>query len=224
VGLLLGWHQATEGRVLVDSFPLDAVRIPALRSATAWVDPSVHIWNRSLLDNLRDGGSRDVEGLDEILDHALLRGVLKQLPDGLLTSLGEGGARLSGGEGQRVRLGRAMMRHEVRLVILDEAFTGLDRDQRRRLLRVTRARWKSATMLLVTHDVGDTLDLDRVIVVQDGRIVEDGPPREMAAAPGSRYSQLLAAEEMVRRGLWSSEEWRRLRIESGVLIERRGPP
>jgi len=87
------------------------------------------------------------------------------------------------------------------------------------LLERARARWNRATILLVTHDVGDTLDLDRVIVVEDGRIVEDGIPRDVAAAPGSRYSQLLAAEEMVRRGLWSSDDWRRLRLDSGALVE-----
>jgi ATP-binding cassette subfamily B protein len=219
VGLLLGWHQAAEGRVTIDGSALDHARLTELRRVTAWVDPAVHVWNRSLLDNLRYGAAPEEQRLDEVLDGALLSGVLKQLPDGLLTTLGEGGARLSGGEGQRVRLGRAMIRQGARLVVLDEPFTGLDREQRRLLLGRARARWRRATIMLVTHDVGDTLDLDRVIVIEGGRVIEDGAPQQVAAARGSRYSQLLAAEEMVRRGLWSSQEWRRIRLEHGVLVE-----
>jgi len=219
VGLLAGWHQAVEGRVLVDGLAVDEAHLEQLRRDTAWVDPAVHLWNRSLLENLRYGGQHQVERFDEALDDALLRDVLKRLPDGLQTRLGEGGTRLSGGEGQRVRLGRAFLRPHARLVILDEPFRGLDRDQRRVLLRRARARWTRATMLLVTHDVGDTLDLDRVIVVEGGRLVEDGVPREIAARQGSRYSQLLAAEEAIRRGLWQGAGWRRFRLEGGLLVD-----
>ncbi|HKE16645.1 MAG TPA: ABC transporter ATP-binding protein, partial [Kofleriaceae bacterium] len=220
LGLLLGWHQPAHGSVLADGEAVAGAHLEALRRSTAWVDPSIHLWNRSLLDNLRQGGAADVERLDEALDGALLRGVLARLPDGLQTRLGEGGTRLSGGEGQRVRLGRAVLRSGVRLAILDEPFGGLDRDQRQLLLRRARARWKQVTILLVTHDVADTLDLDRVIVLDGGRIIEDGGPRELASRSGSRYAQLLAAEDAVRRGLWDRPGWRRLRLEDGAVVER----
>jgi ABC-type transport system involved in cytochrome bd biosynthesis fused ATPase/permease subunit len=153
-----------------------------------------------------------------VIEAADLRRLLEKLPDGLQTRLGEGGALVSGGEGQRVRLGRAMLRPGARLVILDEPFRGLDRERRRELLRRARAWWCDATLLCITHDVGETLDFERVLVVEDGRIVEDGAPRELAARP-SRYHDLLEAEEAVRTGLWASAEWRRLWLEGGRLGE-----
>ncbi len=83
-----------------------------------------------------------------------------------------------------MRLGRALLRPGARLVILDEPFRGLDREQRRELLARARRLWRGATLLCVTHDVGETLGFERVLVVEDGRIVEDGPPERLAARAG----------------------------------------
>ena len=85
----------------------------ALRSGTAWVDPEVQIWNRSLLDNLHYGvPSAGRKPLSVAIQRANLLDVLERLPDGLQTVLGEGGGLVSGGEGQRVRLGRALLRQD----------------------------------------------------------------------------------------------------------------
>jgi ATP-binding cassette subfamily B protein len=79
--------------------------------------------------------------------------------------------------------------------------------------------WRRATLLCVTHDVSETRDFERVLVVQGGRVVEDGCPKDLAATDGSRYGALLEAEEMVRAEIWSSDEWRRVRLEEGKLKE-----
>ena len=131
VGLLLGWHRPAAGDVLVDGAPLDGMRLDALRQQTAWVDPAVQLWNRSLIDNL-EFGSTEPGGLASRIARADLRGVIEQLPDGLQTTLGEGGTLVSGGEGQRVRFGRGLGRPHARLVILDEPFRGLERAEERR--------------------------------------------------------------------------------------------
>lgn len=220
VGTILGWHRPAEGCVLVDGEPVGGARLQELRQETAWVDPAVQLWNRTLLDNLRYGAA-DSLGLpiDDALRAADLVAVLRRLPEGLQTPLGEGGGLVSGGEGQRVRLARALLRSRVRLALLDEPFRGLDREQRRELLARARHLWRGATLLCVTHDVGETLSFARVLVLENGRIVEDGPPSRLAAQPGSRYAALLAAEQDVRTGLWESALWRRLRMERGRLTE-----
>lgn len=220
VGTLLGWHRPASGQVLVDGEPLGGERLQALRRETAWVDPAVQLWNRPLLENLAYGAA---DGLALPIDYAVreadLVGVLRKLPDGLQTPLGESGGLVSGGEGQRVRLARALLRPGVRLALLDEPFRGLDREQRRELLARVRRLWQGATLVCVTHDVGETQGFERVLVIENGRIVEDGPPARLAGEPGSRYAALLAAEREVREGLWASAVWRRLRMERGRLTE-----
>jgi ATP-binding cassette subfamily B protein len=223
VGLLLGWHRPAEGRLLVDGEPLDPSRLEQLRLETAWVDPMVRLWNRTLLNNVEYGNAADSRnGLGAVLDAADLHGVLQRLPDGLQTLLGEGGGLVSGGEGQRVRFGRALARPRPRLVILDEPFRGLDREKRRELLQRARLHWQGATLLCITHDVGETLGFDRVVVLDSGRIVADGSPRALAEDSASPYHVLLDAEQAVRTGLWSSASWKRLRLEAGKVTPAPG--
>jgi ATP-binding cassette subfamily B protein len=224
VGLLLGWHRPATGRVLVDGLPLDDRHLAWLRQVTAWVDPAMQLWNRSLLDNLCYGAASDpTTRVAQAMAQADLRSVLDRLPDGLQTLLGEGGGLVSGGEGQRVRLGRALARPGVRLVILDEPFRGLDRERRCLLLQRARQVWSTATLLCITHDVGATQDFARVLVVEDGQIVEDGAPATLAVRPGTRYRALLDAEVTVHEGLWAHGLWRRLRLVEGRVCEAGSP-
>jgi ABC-type bacteriocin/lantibiotic exporter with double-glycine peptidase domain len=218
VGVLLGLHRPGEGEVRVDGERLDTARLDRLREETAWLDPSVQLWNRSLFDNLVYGTDNvPALGVADILRRAELRPVVDRLPEGLQSPLGESGGFLSGGEGQRVRLGRAMSRWTARLVIMDEPFRGLDREQRVEMLRQSREWWAHATLLCVTHDVSETLAFDRVLVVEEGRIVADGAPSVLAATPASRYAALLAAEAEAWARTWSNPVWRRLRLADGRL-------
>lgn len=216
LGLLLGWHRAAAGSVYVDDLLLDPSRVEAVRALAAWVDPAVHLWNRSLLENLRYGAAMG-SSVAPVLEAADLHEVLAKLPDGLQSSLGEGGALVSGGEGQRVRFGRALARKEARLVLLDEPFRGLDRGRRQALLGRARAWWRPSTMICVTHDISETSSFDRVLVIEAGRVVEQGTPAELAARPDSRYRLMLAEEEQLRTEAWSGDAWRRLRLDAGRL-------
>jgi ABC-type multidrug transport system fused ATPase/permease subunit len=216
VGLLLGWHEPTSGRVLCDGQSLVGAALQRLRRETVWVEPSVYLWNRSLLENLRYGGNG--AAIAEAIAEADLDEVLGRLPIGLQTPLGEGGALLSGGEGQRVRLGRGVLRTKFpRLVILDEAFRGLERSRRSALAERARARWAAATLLCITHDIADTLGFSRVLVVAGGRIVEDGAPAVLAATE-SRYRRLLEADRRLR-ARFATDDWRRLVVSDGVVNE-----
>jgi ATP-binding cassette subfamily B protein len=220
VGTLLGWYRPATGQILVDGLPLDGKQLERLRSETAWVDPSTHLWNRSCLDNLHYGAPADaLLPIGWVIDEADLRCVLERLPEGLQTPLGEGGSLVSGGEAQRVRLGRAMLRPGVRLVILDEPFRGLDRASRRELLASVRRLWREATLLCITHDISETQGFDRVLIIEAGHIVEEGSPINLVAQPGSRYRALLDVEDTVRQRLWSGGIWRQVWLEGGRLVE-----
>src|SRR5258706_6259307 len=108
----------------------------------------------------------------------------------------------AGGEGKGVCAGCGRLRPAVRTAIADEPFRGLEREQRSELLGRARRVWRDATLLCITHDVGETRGFDRVLVIEEGRIVGDGSPAELANQQDSRYRQLLEAEESVLKGLW----------------------
>jgi ATP-binding cassette subfamily B protein len=88
------------------------------------------------------------------------------------------------------------------------------------LLDHARELWRHATLLCITHDVGETRDFERVLVIEGARIAEDGRPADLAADVHSRYRALLDAEHAVRRAMWSHPKWRRLRLDDGKLVER----
>lgn len=221
VGVLLGWHRPAAGRVTVDGQTLDEERIQRLRRETAWVDPAVQLWNRSLFYNMQYGNSgTETRPLAGVIRQADLRSLLESLPDGLQTNLGEGGALVSGGEGQRVRLGRAMVRRNVRLVILDEPFRGLDRPKRAQLLARARLWWGDATLICITHDISQTDAFGRVLVIEGGRLVEDGSPSDLKSQAGSRYRSLAETETAVRTGLWTGVEWKHLWLEDGQVVAK----
>ncbi len=209
-GVVQGWVRLADGALHLDGRPADPRAIAALRRRTAWVDPGIQLWNASLADNL-SYGARDADVADAIAA-AHLEDILARLPEGLGTSLGEGGALLSGGEGQRVRFGRAATTTAPALVLLDEPFRGLDRRERGRLLDAARARWAASTLLCATHDVAETRSFPRVLVIDQGRVVEDGAPDELAHDPGSRYRALLDGERAADAA-WSA--WRRITLADG---------
>ncbi len=218
VGLLLGWMQPLSGEIRIDGEPLTAQRLRELRRETAWLDPAIQLWNASLLNNLMYGHDASMmNALGKTLVAADLHGVLKHCPSGLQTQLGESGAFLSGGEGQRVRLGRSLLRQSARLVILDEPFRGLNRTQRVQQMQRVRAAWPQATLLCVTHDVSETLLFERVLVMEGGKIVEDAAPAVLAADENSRFHALLTTEETLQQSLWADPAWQRLWMEDGQL-------
>ncbi len=225
ISLCLGLARPSAGALRADGRTLTPEAWSDLRRATAWVDPAVQIWNQSAFENLNYGlEATDEASLARVLEEAHLAGLAGTLPGGLAARLGEGGGFLSGGEGQRVRLARALLRPGVRLALLDEPFRGLDRTLRAELLARVRVRWRGATLIAATHDLADTRDFDRVIVLDGGRVVEDGVPAELAARADSRYARLLAAERDLARTGWQARDWKRWRVADGRLTESPGGP
>ncbi|HEY6136596.1 MAG TPA: cysteine peptidase family C39 domain-containing protein [Thermoanaerobaculia bacterium] len=199
-GLLLGWHEPARG----------ALRFDCDRRDVVWVDPQVHLWNDSAMANICYGN----DSVPDVVRDARLIPMLRRLRGGLAAKLGENGALLSAADGQRMRIARALGREDARLVLCDEAGRGLDRDERRHLLRLVTTRWPGATVLYVTHDLEDALELPRVLVVENARIVEDGDPRALAARPDSRFRALLDAEARLAAEL---KTWTRYRLEDGEV-------
>jgi ABC-type transport system involved in cytochrome bd biosynthesis fused ATPase/permease subunit len=237
LGTILGWHRPATGCLWVDGRRLEGALAVEVRRATAWAAPEVALWRGSLLANLGGGedgrlpsgeqsgaaGRGEAAPLPpaEALRAARLLELVPQLSGGLQEPLGEAGGRLSGGEGQRLRFARALRRAGVRLALLDEPFRGLGPDQRRELLGAARARWRRATLLCVTHSPGEAAGFDRVVVLEQGRLVEEGAPGVLAARRGSRYRAMLDAETRAAAALGGCG-WRRLHLARGRLVEMHG--
>jgi ABC-type bacteriocin/lantibiotic exporter with double-glycine peptidase domain len=219
---LLGWHSPASGRLLVDGRPLDGPHLRELRRITAWAAPEVSLWRSTLLENVCYGAGAAAMAPVEALRAALLLELVPALPHGLQTQLGESGGRLSAGEGQRLRFARALLRPGARLVLLDEPFRGLGADQRGKLLAAARRRWRDATLLCVTHSPAEAAGFDRLLVVEEGRLVEDGAPQALAGRSGSRYRALLDAETAAAAAL-AAPGWRRLHLAAGRLREVEAP-
>lgn len=214
-GLLVGWQRAATGVVLVGDRAPEGAHLASVRSTLAWVAPEVQLWNSTVVDNVRYGDiTADIADVERMLDGAELLDVLERFDAGADAIIGEGGGLLSGGEGTRVRLARAMLRSGARLVVLDEPFRGLDRAARTRLLGRVRDHWSTATLLCVTHDVADTVGFPRVLVLEGGRVVEDGDPATLATETESRYRGLLDAE---RTSAELFGGWRHWEIADGTV-------
>jgi ABC-type bacteriocin/lantibiotic exporter with double-glycine peptidase domain len=221
VSLLLGFHRPSGGVLRVDGNPLDDARLSELRSATAWIDPSIQLWTT----NVRENVEYATHGLErrpflQAVEASDLLAVLDNLPSGLDTAVGPDGTLVSGGEGQRIRLARALLRAKTRLVVLDEAFRGLDRPTRKRLIANARKTWADATLFFASHDISHALDFDRVLVIEEGRIVEDGRPALLRQQP-SRFRRLLDAEEHALKQLWGASAWRRISIGKAGMVDER---
>lgn len=220
IRLLLGWIEASEGTLRVNEKPYQGALVAALQNRTVWIDPDTYLWNRSLIANIRYGHG-DERDVTEAVSSSGLIDTMSVLPQGFATQVGESGRRLSGGEGQRLRMSRGLMMNDPALVLLDEPFRGLPSNERTAFLQSIRTRWKGVTMLCATHDVDDTADFDWVLVVEDGKIVEQGSPAMLATQIDSRYAAMLSASLGMNAVLFASENnWRRWRLERGQVLEQ----
>jgi ATP-binding cassette subfamily C protein CydD len=169
LALLLGFVQPTSGRVLVGETDLATVDIEQWRRNVAWVPQRPHLFAASLAENIRLGSSDT--SLTAAVTAAHLDEVVATLPDGLDTILGERGHGLSSGQRQRVALARAFLR-DAPLLLLDEPTARLDGASEAMVLEATRRLVQERTALLVAHRPALLADVDRVLRVEDGKVVE----------------------------------------------------
>jgi len=218
LGTILGWHPATAGTLLIDGAAASAGSIASLREQAVMIDPDLYLWNKSLFDSISYGcGDLDPQDFEVALSGSEMLADLQQMNEGLATLVGENGSRLSGGESQRLRIARGLLRADRRLVLLDEPFTGMDSAQRARLRDAVLARWPAATLLWVSHNVSETTGFDRVLVLAGGRIVEDGAPAALLARDDSGYAEMIATEHALQQRLTEGGDWLRRVFQHGEV-------
>ncbi|HBK56976.1 MAG TPA: ABC transporter ATP-binding protein [Xanthomonadales bacterium] len=187
--LLLRFHDPQSGRILVDDLDLTALDPADLRSAIALVPQDPVLFGADALDNIRYGrlGASD-EDVFAAARSAEAHDFLAELPDGYGTYLGERGARLSGGQKQRIAIARALLKNAP-ILLLDEATSALDAQSERAIQQALERLMKGRTTLVIAHRLATVLKADRIVVMDRGRIVDQGR-HEQLIARGGLYADL----------------------------------
>lgn len=198
--LLLRMYDPSAGAVLFDGVDARKLRTSALRSAVAVVPQDCVLFNSTLAQNIAYG--RPDASRDEVAaaaEAAQLTRALAALPDGLDTLVGERGAKLSGGEKQRVAIARAFLR-APRLLVADEATSALDSASEAGILASLRAVAAGRTAVAVAHRLSTVRHCDRILVLQDGLVTEQGSHAELMRR-GGLYSRMWLSQQAERAEL-----------------------
>jgi ABC-type multidrug transport system fused ATPase/permease subunit len=194
----LGLLEPTEGRVLLDGRPRDGYDQAALARLQALVPQEVTLTAGTVAENLRlakPGAGEDE--LWEKLELAQVDDVIRRLPDGLASEVGERGCQLSGGEGQRLAIARALLR-DPRILALDEPTANLDSESEDRITAALARVLPGRTVLVVAHRLATVRDADRIIFLEGGRVVETGTHGELMEKNG-RYAELARLQSADER-------------------------
>ena len=186
------------GRVLLGGTDIRSIRLAALRARIGWLGQRTEMFAGTIRDNLLI--ARPDAGEDEIsraIGVAGLDAFLAELPEGLDTYVGEGGASVSGGQARRIALARVVLK-DAPILFLDEPTEGLDAATEADVMRALSVFMQGRTVLMVTHRLEGIGLMDRIVVMEGGRIAEEGSPEVLRRA-GGRYARLLAYVED-RRG------------------------
>ena len=194
IRLLLGDYAPDSGEIRVFGRPLGEWSLKALRRHFSCVDQSTYLFPFSVAENLRLG--RDEIGDEELREAASAAQAaefIESLPKGYETPLGEVGNRVSGGERQRLSLARAILRRGD-ILILDEATSALDYRSERQVIDGLRENFSDAAALVIAHRLSSVQYADRILVLSEGRVVEEGPHDELMAL-GGKYYQLYRVQQ-----------------------------
>jgi ATP-binding cassette, subfamily B, bacterial len=184
IALLQRLYDPASGEVLIDGQNIALVTQASLRSSIAVVQQDISLLHRSLLENLRYGHpeASDAE-VFRAVEAAQCTEFIKQLPDGFETLVGERGMRLSGGQRQRIAIARAFLMNAP-IVLLDEATSALDTESEQSIQEALARLFRGRTVIAIAHRLSTLDAFDRIVVIDHGRIIEDGPPRRLLQTKG----------------------------------------
>ncbi len=192
--LLLGFLTPTRGEILIDGVPLSAENLPAWRQKMGYIPQEPLILNASVRENLqRFHPSATEADMVDALKKAQAWPVIEGLPDGLDTNLGDEGVRLSGGERQRIVLARVLL-GKPRLIVMDEATSAMDYESETAVRAAIRDLHEQVTILIIAHRLATVRTAKYALVLENGRITEDGSLAELVRTPDGYLNKLLNIE------------------------------
>jgi ATP-binding cassette subfamily B protein len=195
LSLLQRFHDVTHGRILIDGYDIRDITKDSLRDAMALVPQDISLFHRTVRANLCYGRP---DATDEQMlaaaDTARCRDFIEALPQGFDTLVGDRGVMLSGGQRQRLAIARALLK-DAPILLLDEATSALDTESEQLIQAALDDLMKDRTVIAIAHRLSTLRRFDRIIVMDRGRIIDDGSPTELAHRPGP-YRDLLERQQM----------------------------
>ena len=191
--LLQRFYDVESGRILIDGQDIAAITQASLREQIAVVPQDISLFHRSIMDNIRYGRpeASDQE-VEAAASAARALGFIQAMPQGFATMVGERGVKLSGGQRQRIAIARAFLRNAP-ILLLDEATSALDIESEEAIRTALDRLMRGRTVIAIAHRLSTLRGFDRILVLQVGRIVEDGPPDQLMGRAGP-FRQLIDRE------------------------------
>lgn len=189
--LLLRFYDLDKGKILVDGQAIDRVTQASLHDNIAYVPQEPLLFHRTILENIsysRPGAT--IQEVHKAAEQANALEFIKKLPKGFDTLVGERGVKLSGGQRQRVAIARAILKNAP-ILVLDEATSALDSESEKLIQDALQKLMKNRTSIVIAHRLSTIANLDRVIVLSDGAIAEEGTHEQLLAKRGT-YAKLWA--------------------------------
>lgn len=195
LALLQRFHDVGCGRVLIDGHDISCVTQQSLRDMIAVVPQDISLFHRSVLENIRyakpDATEAEVLAAAEM---ARCRDFIEALPEGFATIVGDRGVKLSGGQRQRLAIARALLK-DAPILLLDEATSALDTESERAIQIALERLMRGRTVIAIAHRLSTLERFDRIIVMDRGRIADDGAPCDLASRPGP-YRDVLRQQHL----------------------------
>jgi ATP-binding cassette subfamily C protein CydCD len=194
VNLLLRFVDPQQGRILLDGHDLRDLPLELLRRQVAVVAQDTYLFYGSVADNLRVARpDAALSELEAACRAANAHGFISEMPRGYETVIGERGVRLSGGQRQRLAIARALLK-DAPILVLDEALSSVDAENEATIQQALDRLQRGRTTLVIAHRLSSVANADQIVVLDRGRLVEEGPPGQLMARPNGIYRTLMAAQ------------------------------